>query len=138
MRFLLCLVPLLLTVAAAGAEIPKDMQGRSIAPVLKGETPADWRTSMYYHYYEYPGAHSVRRHYGVRTGTHKLIYYYQEDERELFDLSSDKNELKNLYSAPKQAARIKELKEELSRLRKHYKVPEGDPKPPPRKRRSGK
>jgi arylsulfatase A-like enzyme len=122
----------------AGAKVPEDMQGRSLVPVFKDETPADWRKTMYYHYYEYPGAHSVRRHYGVRTATHKLIYYYQEKEWELFDLSADKNELKNLYSDPKQASRIGELKEELSRLRTQYQVPEEDPKAPPRKKRKPK
>ena len=80
--------------ALAGVPIPGDMQGRSVVPLLRGEKPADWRTSFYYHYYEYPGAHSVRRHYGVRTSRHKLIHYYRQDEWELFDLVKDPHEMK--------------------------------------------
>ena len=64
---------------------PRRFQGRSFLPQFKGETPDDWRKSFYYHYYEFPGAHSVRRHYGVRTETHKLIRFYGIDEWELYD-----------------------------------------------------
>ena len=60
----------------AGADVPSDMQGRSLVSLLKGETPADWRDTFYYHYYENPGAHNVARHYGVTTGKHKLIHLY--------------------------------------------------------------
>ena len=105
----------------AGAPVPKDMQGRSIRPVLAGKTPADWRTSMYYHYYEYPGAHSVKRHFGVRTKRHKLIHFYHDiDAWELFDLQKDPHELKNVYGDPAYAGVVKDLKAELARLQKQY------------------
>ena len=71
---------------AAGAPVPAEMQGRSLLPVLKGRTPADWRTSMYYRYYHDPGDHNTRAHYGVRTTTHKLIYFWKKDQWELFRL----------------------------------------------------
>ena len=73
---------------AAGLPIPAEMQGRSLLPLLKGQTPADWRKSFYYHYYEYPGPHNVRRHYGVVTDRYKLVYFYEPDVNywELFDL----------------------------------------------------
>ena len=121
----------------AGAPIPKDMQGLSLLPLLKGQKPAEWRKSIYYHYYEFPGAHSVRRHYGVRTARHKLIYYYNLKEWELFDLQKDPNELKSVYDDPAYAAVVKDLKAELERLRTLYKVPE-DTRPvrrPPRRKR---
>ena len=51
----------------AGLAAPADMQGRSLVPLCKGETPADWRKSLYYHYYEFPVPHRVRPHYGVIT-----------------------------------------------------------------------
>ena len=75
----------------AGVEAPDDMQGESIVPLLKGNTPDDWRDALYYHYYEYPGYHSVRRHEGVSDGRWKLIRFYGQDvpdgeEFELFDL----------------------------------------------------
>ena len=105
---------------------PKDMQGQSMVPLLKGKKPKNWRKSLYYQYYEFPGAHSVRRHYGVRTETHKLIYFYMLDGWELYDLEKDPNELNSVYGKPEYAALTKELKNELNRLRKLYKVPVDD------------
>jgi len=105
----------------AGAHIPDDMQGVSLRPLLKGKTPADWRTAMYYHYYEYPGAHSVKRHCGVRTKRHKLIHFYHDiDQWELYDLQKDPNELENLYGRGAYAALTKTLKKQLKTLQKKY------------------
>jgi arylsulfatase A-like enzyme len=84
---------------AAGVEIPKDMQGSSMVPLLKGETPSNWRKEHYYHYYEYPAVHSVKRHYGISTEQYKLIhFYYDIDEWELYDFKNDPMEMKNLYN----------------------------------------
>ena len=115
----------------AKAEIPADMQGRSLVPVFKGETPADWRQSLYYTYYEYPhGSHSVRKHEGVASKRFKLIRFYGQDvpngeEWEFYDLEKDPHEMNNGYSNPEYASKIKELKEELLRLRNQYKMPDG-------------
>jgi hypothetical protein len=76
------------------------MQGRSLLPVLRGRTPSDWRTAMYYRYYHDPGDHNTRAHYGIRTQTHKLIYFWNKDQWELFDLVNDPDELHNLYGQP--------------------------------------
>jgi arylsulfatase A-like enzyme len=103
---------------AAGAPIAPDMQGRSLLPVLTGPTPKDWRTSMYYRYYHDPGDHNTRAHYGVRTRTHKLIYFWTRDQWELFDLVNDPYELHNLYGEPGQQALAATLKNELARLKK--------------------
>ena len=102
---------------AAGVPVPGDMQGRSLLPVLRGRAPADWRTSMYYRYYHDPGDHNTRAHYGVRTLTHKLIYFWKKDQWELFDLAADPHELHNLYSEPGHEALISTLKAELARLK---------------------
>jgi arylsulfatase A-like enzyme len=104
----------------AGAAIPADMQGSSLVPLLKGEKPADWRKSIYYHYYEYPSVHMVPRHYGVRTSTYKLMRFYQFDEWEFYDLENDPDELTNQYNNAAYANQIADLKTELDRLRKHY------------------
>jgi arylsulfatase A-like enzyme len=106
---------------AAGLDTPKDMQGRSLLPLLKGEHPEDWRTSMYYRYYHDPGHHNTRAHYGVRTETHKLIYYWKKDQWELFDLRADPNEMKNIYDDPAQKPLVAKLKTELYRLKKELK-----------------
>ena len=103
---------------AAGITIPADMQGRSLLPVLRGRTPADWPTSMYYRYYHDPGDHNTRAHYGVRTRTHKLIYFWKKDQWELFDLVNDPHELHNLYGQPGHEAITATLKTELARLKK--------------------
>jgi arylsulfatase A-like enzyme len=107
--------------AAAGEKVPADVQGRSFFTVLKGEKPADWRTAMYYRYYHYPMHHRVQPHLGVRTLTHKLIYFNKLDQWELYDLKADPRELKNVYADPANAALVKQLKEELARLKKELK-----------------
>ncbi|MCY2950777.1 MAG: sulfatase [Planctomycetota bacterium] len=102
----------------ADAPIPKDMQGRSLRRVFESNnTPTDWRKSIYYHYYEYPGPHKVQPHYGVRTDRYKLIYYNTVNEWELFDLQTDPHELKSVYNDPAYAAIRSQLESELNRLR---------------------
>jgi len=101
--------------------IPKDIQGRSFKPNMLGRKPSNWRQSMYYHYYDFPSGHLVKRHYGIRTKRYKLIhFYYDIDTWELYDLQQDPNELNNLYEKPEYAKTIESLKNELARLRKQY------------------
>ncbi len=110
--------------AAAGVAIPPDMQGRSLAPLLRGEPPDDWRESFYYHYYEGPaGEHHVYPHEGVTTGRAKLVHYYPLDEWELFDLQADPDERTNVWGQPKYAALQAKLLAELDRLRTELQVP---------------
>jgi arylsulfatase A-like enzyme len=113
---------------AAGVPVPKEMQGRSIRPVLAGQTPADWRKAFYYQYYEYPQPHHVRPHYGVITDRYKLVQFYGtgEDYTELFDLQEDPREMKSVFGQPAYAATEKELRSELARLRKELEVPDQD------------
>lgn len=103
---------------AARLPAAPDMQGRSLLSLLRGRTPADWRTSMYYRYYHDPGDHNTRAHYGIRTRTHKLIYFWTKDQWELFDLGNDPHELHNLYGEPGQDALTATLKAELARLKR--------------------
>jgi arylsulfatase A-like enzyme len=107
--------------AAAGLPVPADMQGRSFLPLLRGERPADWRTSMYYRYYHYPQDHRVQPHYGVRTERYKLIFFNKINQWELFDLQKDPHELKNVYADPAYAETVKTLKAEMYRLKKELK-----------------
>jgi arylsulfatase A-like enzyme len=101
----------------AGAEVPSDMQGRSMVPILKGKTPANWRKEHYYHYYEYPGSHMVKRHYGISTERYKLIhYYYDIDEWELYDTKADPQELKNVYNDPSYTSVREKLHKHLKKL----------------------
>jgi arylsulfatase A-like enzyme len=124
---------------AAGEPDPEDMQGESILPILEGQTPDDWRKSVYYHYYEFPGAHSVRRHYGVRDGRYKLIHYYHVGEWELFDLEKDPHEMQSVYAdAAYEPVKTKMLAE-LNRLRDYYgddNTIRGKVDPPPKKKQN--
>jgi arylsulfatase A-like enzyme len=106
----------------AGVQIPEDMQGESLRSLARGQKPANWRTSMYYHYYEYPhGWHRVKKHYGIRTEQYKLIHYYDDiDAWELYDLKEDPHEINNVYGNPVYADIIKNLKAELKRLQQKY------------------
>src|SRR5262249_42475083 len=83
-----------------------------------GDTPADWRKSFYYEYFEYPVPHHVRPHYGVVTDRYKLVRFYTPDVDywELFDRSKDPSELKNVAEDPAYRAAVDELKGELARL----------------------
>ena len=111
---------------AAGLPVPAEMQGRSLVPLLRGETPADWRKSFYYHYYEYPAPHHVRPHYGLITDRYKLVHFYAPDVDywELYDREKDPHELRSFYGNPDYDKTVTELKTELARLRTELKVPE--------------
>jgi arylsulfatase A-like enzyme len=110
----------------AGLAVPASMQGRSFVPLLRGESPKDWRSSVYYRYYHDPGHHNTAAHLGVRTATHKLIHYWKQDAYELFDLIADPTEQHNLLHSPSEAqqpsvaAKFAELKAELTRLKQEY------------------
>lgn len=61
----------------AGISKPKELPGRSLTPLFKaGDKVKGWRNSIYYHYYDYPTYHMVRKHDGVRTDRYKLIHFY--------------------------------------------------------------
>lgn len=112
----------------AGIEIPNDIQGLSLKEVLdnEGQIPTNWRDAVYYHYYEYPSWHSVKRHYGVRTDKYKLIHFYNDvDQWELYDLEKDPNEMNNVYEFPD----YKDIKENMhKRLQKiQDEVKDNDP-----------
>jgi arylsulfatase A-like enzyme len=111
---------------AAGVRPTKPMHGVSLLPLLRPE-PRPWHRDLYYHFYENPGFHGVARHYGVRTGRYKLLYYYQNDEWELFDLAADPTDQVNLYGKPGYADITADLKARLQNLRVQYQVPAVDP-----------
>ena len=96
----------------SGLPVPKVMQGRSFLPLLKGETPANWRTSSFYAYWG-----GATKHYGVRTRRHKLAIHHT-GERDLFDLEKDPLERRSEISNPEYAGVLRELERELERLKK--------------------
>ena len=118
----------------AGVAIPAEMQGVSARAVLGGNTVPGWQTSVYYRYWDHGTHHNVCAHYGIRTATHKLVYYCgqarerataSEDPKidpywELFDLMRDPGEIHNIYHEPEKAPLIKSLMHELDRQQKHF------------------
>jgi arylsulfatase A-like enzyme len=104
----------------AGIPKPGDMQGESFRTLVSGKTN-QWRDAVYYHYYEFPAEHMVKRHYGIRTDQYKLIhFYYDIDEWELYDLKADPQEMTNVYGKPEYAAIQAQLHQKLDELRKKY------------------
>ncbi|MDR1667156.1 MAG: sulfatase [Bacteroidales bacterium] len=108
----------------AGIEKPAGWNGLSLLPLLNGLTPADWRKDLYYHYYDYPAVHQVRRHDGVRDDRYKLIHFYGKGEgkdhdincNELYDLQEDPHELYNLYGQ----FEYKDVQERLQKRLEEY------------------
>jgi len=107
---------------AAQINAPNDMQGESLIPLLTGNGQEWSRDAVYYHYYEYPGFHMVKRHYGIVTKEFKLAhFYYDIDEWELYDRRKDPQEMKNVFNDPEYAIIVEELKIKLAELRIKYK-----------------
>ena len=105
-------------VELAGGKSPEGLHGRSLVPILRGQTPANWRTSLYYHYYD--SGHGVPKHYGVRTDRYTLAHFYQTDEWELYDLKKDPQQMRSVYGEPAYAKTVTGLKSELARLRAEF------------------
>lgn len=117
----------------AGGVAPQGRHGRSIVPILRGETPVDWRKSVYYHYYD--RGHGVARHYGLRTDRYTMAHFYESKEWELFDLEEDPNQLTSVYDDPNYAETRRNLHDELTRLRLHFADKTDEMPLPQRKRR---
>lgn len=108
----------------AGVEVPEDIQGESFLPLLKGEKPDNWRDAIYYHFYEYPAEHMVKRHYGVRDDRYKLIHFYNDiDNWELYDLQEDPHEMNNIYGKPGTEEITKRMMKKLKEQQEKYDDP---------------
>lgn len=107
---------------AAHINAPGDMQGESLMPLLTGGDSLWTRDAVYYHFYEYPSVHMVKRHYGIVTKEFKLVhFYYDVDEWELYDRLKDPMEMKNVINDPAYADQVADLRARLARLRLKYK-----------------
>ncbi len=119
----------------AGVDAHPRMQGRSLVPLLRGEVPADWRTSFYYRYWEHLSRHNVPAHWGVRTDRYKLVQYHgrglgvpgasrtdTDPEWELFDLVTDPHEMHSRYDDPSLA----DIRTYLIAMLHHHQASLGD------------
>ncbi|UKJ09319.1 sulfatase [Solitalea lacus] len=103
----------------AGLPIPSDMQGKSFVPLLKGTQKGNLHDALYYHFYENK-EHKVAKHIGARTDRFKLIYFYENNEWELYDLKNDKSEMNNVYNDPSYKKVQLMMKNTLVDLMKQY------------------
>jgi len=106
---------------AAHIKIPAEMQGKSMLPIWEGKKPDDWRKYVYYHYYESGGEHNVAKHIGIRSDRYKLIYYYEKNDWELYNLQKDPSELHNVYNDPAYKNIKDSLEAELQTQMKKFK-----------------
>ncbi len=119
------LAPTLLT--AAGVDVPADVHGVALQPVLSGRVPENWRQDILYQYFDggmpqSRGPYNMPRHEGVRDDQYKLIHFYDYDAWEFYDLKSDPRELSNCFKHPRYQNEIKRLQERLSALKVQFGV----------------
>lgn len=98
----------------AGLPIPESLHGRSLLSIVKRETPDDWRQSFLY---EAPTPQlGSRPLWAIRNGRWKYVET-QIDEKsvftELYDLTSDALELKNVVNNPANKETTQHLAQEL-------------------------
>lgn len=107
---------------AGGQQYASEMQGESFKGVLDG-TQDDFKDAVYYHYYDFPAFHMVKRQYGVRTDRYKLIHFYDDiDEWEFYDLEKDPKELHNAINDEEYKEVIVAMHHKLDSLQAYYKV----------------
>lgn len=106
----------------AKIQAPDRMQGKSLLPLMTDSKPENWREFLYYHYYEFPAVHSVRKHEGVTGERYKLMHFYELDEWELYDLKEDPREMKNLYYESSYDSLKSAMTDRLKRIKMHYGV----------------
>jgi len=108
----------------AGADVPHEMQGRSMVPMLRdqGKPSASWRDAIYYAYYENAAVHNVPVHDGVRTERYKLMFFPRTREWNLFDLEKDPQELTSIHDDPNDAAILAGMQKRYRDLRQFYEV----------------
>jgi len=105
---------------AAGLDVPDEMHGASILPVIRDG--AEIHEALYYHYYDH-GGHGVPRHDGVRTKRYKLVHFYSVPEFNLFDLQEDRHEMRSVHDDPAYAGVLAQMKGLYAELRERYEVP---------------
>jgi len=101
----------------AKADVPGDMQGRSLVYFLGGRTPPTWRDHVYYRYYDSKG-YNIPQLQAVRTEKHKLIFFPKADRYELYDLKADPHEMNNLASNPEYRETLQKMQKKLAEAKK--------------------
>ena len=111
---------------ADASEFSTDMQGESFKGLLDGsKDESDFRDVVYYHYYDYPAFHMVKKQYGIRTDRYKLIHFYDDiDAWEFYDLKIDPKELYNAIEDDSYTEAVQVMRKKLDSVQRYYKVTE--------------
>jgi N-acetylglucosamine-6-sulfatase len=110
------IAPTLLDIA--GVPIPASMQGRSIAPLIKGE-PVEWRDDVFYEYFaDFP--YQVPPSQAVRTDRWLYVEYDRGLPPELYDTVTDPEQRLNLAEEPAYSVTRQGLSQRLADLRREY------------------
>lgn len=110
-------------VEMAGLDIPSVYQGRSLAPLLQGESAADWREDIFVE-------HMFNRYndwHAVRDARYKYAVYYDDDYACLYDLENDPTELVNLVENAEYDDVRKRLAQRLDEYLAAYPKASGNP-----------
>lgn len=119
----------------AGVPIPEDFQGKSLKSLVENNSEGVFRDAIYYHYYDFPAFHMVKRHYGVRTDRYKLMHFYDDnDQWELYDLEKDPTEANNRYGDEQYAEVQLQLYARLKELQAQYGVTDNEFKKTPKEK----
>jgi N-acetylglucosamine-6-sulfatase len=103
----------------AGAEIPSDIQGLSVVPLLTGEKKSI-RDAAYTHFYEDTREHHAAAYVAIRTLTYKLINYYDRGFTEMYDLTKDPHEMHSIAGEPAMKKVRSALEKRLAELAEQY------------------
>ena len=118
------------------SNLSTDMQGKSFVGLLNGTIKEeDFRDVVYYHYYDYPAFHMVKKHFGIRTKRYKLIHFYDDiDTWELYDLERDPKEKTNLIMDSEYTNILNEMHIKLDSVQRHYGVTQSEFKTAPKEK----
>ncbi|NCP28687.1 MAG: hypothetical protein AUJ96_02650 [Armatimonadetes bacterium CG2_30_66_41] len=103
----------------AGVPVPATMRGRSLVPLLRGETP-NWRTDFFYeHLFENK---TIPKTEGVRTERWAYLRYFEQVPvyEELYDVVNDFDEEHDLVGDPAQRTVLNALRKRCDELRDRY------------------
>jgi arylsulfatase len=104
-------------IAAAGLDLPAGVQGRDVSPLYLGPGLPDWREEFFYEHPTITSRDRIPTSWAVVRKDVKYIYWPEFEYEQLFDLTRDPTELRNLSGDPTEAARQSELRLHLTRLR---------------------
>lgn len=104
----------------AGVKLPGEIQGRSLLPVVRGETPVDWRTDFFFeHLFD---RKNIPKSEGVRDERWTYIRWFEQQPivEELYDHQTDFEQTRNLLRDARYATVLERLRRRTDQLRDQY------------------